>query len=60
MTSDALSIVETGAFLVLLLVVVKLVVDALEAAPIGFDSEVDDVLEDGYDEVRDVWTGASG
>jgi hypothetical protein len=59
MADGPISAVETVAFLAVMLFIVKLVIDALEAAPIGFSTQADDVLEDGYDEVSDVWTGGA-
>lgn len=55
MDTDPVSAVEAVVFLAVMLAIVKLVVDALEAAPIGFESEADDVLEDAYDESTDLW-----
>jgi hypothetical protein len=60
MASTPISAVETAVFVVLMLGILHIVVEALEAAPIGYSTQADDVLEDGYDEVSDVWTGASG
>lgn len=60
MDTDPISAVEAVVFLAVMLFIVKLVVDALEAAPIGFDSQADDVIEDGYDEATDLWGGGSG
>lgn len=60
MTDNPISLVESVAFLVIMLVIVKLVIDALEAAPLGFETEADDYLEDAYDGVQDVWEEASG
>jgi len=58
--SNPLDAVETAVFVVLMLGIVYIVVEALEAAPIGFETQADDYIEDAYDGVREVWTEASG
>jgi len=55
MTSNPLDAVETAVFVVLMLGIVYIVVEALEAAPIGFSTEADDYIEDAYDGASDVW-----
>jgi len=57
--SNPLDAVETAVFVVLMLGIVYIVVEALEAAPIGFSTQADDYIEDAYDGVGDVWEEAS-
>ena len=46
MVKDGVGVAETGIFLGALLLLIKLVVDALEAAPVlDFNSSIDDVIE---------------
>jgi len=59
MASTPISAVETAVFVVLMLGILHIVVEALEAAPIGFSTQADDVLEDGYDGASDIWTGGA-
>ena len=53
--SNPLDAVETAVFVVLMLGIVYIVVEALEAAPIGFETQVDDYIEDAADGAGDVW-----
>jgi len=55
MDTDPVSAVEAVVFICLMLAIVKLAVDALEAAPIGFDTQADDYIEDAYDGAAGVW-----
>ena len=60
MGDGPISTIEAAAFLVVMLFIVKLVIDALEAAPFGFETQADDYMEDAYDEATDLWEAASG
>lgn len=56
MDTDPVSAVEAVVFLAIMLAIVKLVVDALEAAPVlNFETQADDYIEDGADAVGSVW-----
>lgn len=60
MADGPISAIEAVAFLAVMLFIVKLVVDALEAAPLGFETQADDHIEDAYDGATDVWDEVSG
>lgn len=60
MADNPVSIAETLLFVALMLGIVKIVVDALEAAPIGFESEVDDYVEEAADRGTDLWGATTG
>jgi len=53
--SNPLDATETAVFLVLMLGIVYIVIEALEAAPIGFSTQADDHIEDAADGAGDVW-----
>ncbi|MCD2202738.1 hypothetical protein [Halobacterium sp. KA-6] len=55
MDTDPISAVEAVVFLALMLVILKIAVDALEAAPLGFSTQADDYLEDAADGASGVW-----
>lgn len=55
MGDGPVSAVETAVFVVLMLGIVYIVVEALEAAPIGFSTQADDYIEDAAGSVGDVW-----
>jgi len=57
--SNPLDAVETAVFVVLMLGIVYIVVEALEAAPIGFETQADDYIEDAADGAGDVWKEVS-
>jgi hypothetical protein len=59
MADNPLSIVESAAFVVLMLGIVYVVVEALEAAPIGFSTQADDYIEDAAGGAGDVWEEVS-
>ncbi|SEW10068.1 hypothetical protein [Halobacterium jilantaiense] len=56
MGDGPVSAVESVAFLVVMLGIVYIVVEALEAAPIGFQTQADDYIEDAAGGVDDVWS----
>ncbi|WP_353634595.1 hypothetical protein ABSL23_02250 [Halobacterium sp. NMX12-1] len=55
MDTDPISAVEAVVFLALMLAIVKIAVDALEAAPLGFQTQADDYIEDAADAAGGVW-----
>jgi hypothetical protein len=55
MGDGPVSAVETAVFVVLMLGIVYIVVEALEAAPIGFSTQADDYIEDAASGVDNVW-----
>jgi len=57
--SNPLDAVETAVFVVLMLGIVYIVVEALEAAPIDFSTQADDYIEDAAGGVGDVWEEVS-
>ena len=59
MAYSPISAVETAVFVVLMLGILHIVVEALEAAPIGFSTQADDHIEDAYDGASDIWTGGA-
>jgi len=59
MASNPVAIVESLAFLVVMLFIVKIVIDALEAAPIGFSTQADDYLEEAWSATSALWNGSS-
>ena len=59
MASNPLDAVETAVFVVLMLGIIYIVIEALEAAPIGFQTQADDHLEDAAGGVEDVWEEVS-
>ena len=56
--SDLPNAVESVVFIVALLGLIYVVIEALEAAPINFESEIDDAIEDGYDALAGGWENA--
>jgi len=56
--SDLPNIVESVVFIAALLALIYVIITALEAAPINFDSEIDDAIEDGYDALAGGWENA--
>jgi len=59
MAYSPISAVETAVFVVLMLGILYIVVEALEAAPIGFSTQADDHIEDAVDGASDIWTGGA-
>ncbi len=63
MSESAVGLVESAAFLGVMLVILYVVVNALEAAPIGFETSLDDTAEEAVEEIGDpgdIWTEATG